>query len=73
MTFVNLYDYNSHVPSPIGGKIILELYLTPYAQINPKGVKEGNVKAIKTKGKLVLDRGFCKPGTETNSQCSVIK
>ena len=57
----------------IGGKIILELYLIPYAQINPKGVKEGNMKTIKTKGKLVPDHGFSKPGTETNSQCSVIK
>ena len=29
-------DYNSHVPSPIGGKIILQLHLIPHVQINPE-------------------------------------
>ena len=47
--------------------------LPPASLYSKGGGKEGNMKTIKTKGKLVPDHGFSKPGTETNSQCSVIK
>lgn len=38
-------DYNAYVlKSNCGGGVILERYLIPYDQINPKQVKEWNVK-----------------------------